>query len=238
MARSARREAVGSFAQALGALQHLLGPRDNSEHAIDLRLALRLALRPLGDFARILTALREAETLAAALDDPRRLGQVLRFLAHHFHVMGTYDQASTAAQRALVLATAGGDIVLHALATYSLGEAYQTQGDYRRAIDCCRETVASLDGARHGTDVPAGSGSGGTGAIEVKGCLTRGGYGKGSCEQSCAAREPFLKMRHRVRPVPCSICDSEAYAMAKLSARFSTVRPPFYPRDPRAAALH
>jgi tetratricopeptide (TPR) repeat protein len=45
-------------------------------------------------------------------------------------------------------ATASGDVVLHALATSYLGEAYETQGDYRRAIDCFRETVASLEGAR------------------------------------------------------------------------------------------
>jgi class 3 adenylate cyclase/tetratricopeptide (TPR) repeat protein len=148
MARSACREAVGYFEEALGVLQHLPEQRDNIEQAIDLRLALRSALRPLGDFVRILTALREDETIAAALDDPRRLGQVLRFLANHFHVMGAYDQAIASAQRALVLATASGDVVLHALATYYLGEAYQTQGDYRRAIDCFRETVASIEGAR------------------------------------------------------------------------------------------
>lgn len=43
--------------------------------AIDLRLALRTALRPLGACERTLV-LREAETLAAALSDARRLGQV------------------------------------------------------------------------------------------------------------------------------------------------------------------
>ena len=63
-------------------------------------------------------------------------------------IMGAYDQAIAAAQRALALATAGGDVVLHALANHYLGLAYQAQGDYRRAIDCFRQTVASLDGAR------------------------------------------------------------------------------------------
>ncbi len=50
--------------------------------------------------------------------------------------MGAYDQAIAAAQRALALATASGDVVLHALANLRLGAAYQAQGDYRRAIDC------------------------------------------------------------------------------------------------------
>ena len=58
--------------------------------------------------------LREAETLAAALDDPRRLGQVSAFLSAHFYYMGAHDQALATAQRALALATAGGEVVLQA----------------------------------------------------------------------------------------------------------------------------
>ena len=81
LARSANREAVGYFEQALSALQHLPEKRDTREQAIDLRLALRSALLPSGDFGRILASLREAESLAAALDDPRRLGQVSLFLS-------------------------------------------------------------------------------------------------------------------------------------------------------------
>ena len=72
----------------------------------------------------------------------------LLFLSNHFYLMGAYDQAIAAAQRALALATASGDVVLQALANQYLGTAYQAQGDYRRAIDCFRQTVASLDGAR------------------------------------------------------------------------------------------
>ena len=148
MARSAHREAVGYFEQALSALPHLPEQRDTREQAIDLRLALRSALWPSGDLERILAYLREAEALAAALDDPRRLGQVSLFLSDHFRFMGAYDQAIAAAQRALALATASGEVVLQALANQRLGQAYQAQGDYRRAIDCLGQTVASLDGAQ------------------------------------------------------------------------------------------
>jgi class 3 adenylate cyclase/tetratricopeptide (TPR) repeat protein len=147
MARSAYREAVGYFEQALSALPHLPEQRDTREQAIDLQLALRSALRPFGNFERILVALREAEALAAALGDPRRLGQVSVFLSNHFYTMGAYDQAIAASQRAL--ATAGGDVVLQALANLRLGLVYHVQGDYRRTIDCLGQTVACLDGARH-----------------------------------------------------------------------------------------
>jgi tetratricopeptide (TPR) repeat protein len=148
LARSAHREAVGYFEQALSTLQHLPAQRETHAQAIDLRLALRVALIPSGDLGRTLVYLREAEALAAALDDPRRLGQVSRFLALHYYFIGTHDQAIAAAQRALALATAGGDVVQQALANQYLGAAYQAQGDYPRAIDCFAQTVASLDGAR------------------------------------------------------------------------------------------
>ena len=62
--RSAHREAVGYFEEALSALAHLPETRATREHAIDLRLALRSALSPRGDLGRILAILREAEALA------------------------------------------------------------------------------------------------------------------------------------------------------------------------------
>jgi class 3 adenylate cyclase/tetratricopeptide (TPR) repeat protein len=150
MTQSAYREAVEYFEQALRALPHLPETRATREQAIDLRFALRHALMPSGDLGRILTCVYEAEALAEALDDPRRLGQVSLFLSRHFLLGGTYDQAIATAQRALALAMAGGDVVLHAMAHGFLGQAYQAQGDYRRAIDCYKQSMAAFDGApRH-----------------------------------------------------------------------------------------
>jgi tetratricopeptide (TPR) repeat protein len=150
LVRSAYREGVEHFEQALGALRHVSETQDTYAQAIDLRLALRSALNPLGDLGRILVLLREAEALAEALDDPRRLGQVSRFLSDYFYLGGAYDQAIAASQRALALATAGADVGLHALANLYLGRAYEAQGDYRRAIEYLRQTAASLDGTpRH-----------------------------------------------------------------------------------------
>jgi class 3 adenylate cyclase/tetratricopeptide (TPR) repeat protein len=148
LARSAHRKAVESFEQALSALQHLPETRDTHEQAIDLRLALRSALWPSGDWRRNLASLRKAEALAAALDDQRRLGQVLLMLSNLFCAIGAHDQAVAAAQRALALATASGDGVLRALANRYLGSPYHGQGDYRRAIDSFMQTVAALEGAQ------------------------------------------------------------------------------------------
>jgi tetratricopeptide (TPR) repeat protein len=76
------------------------------------------------------------------------LGQVSLFLSLYFYFMGVYDQAIAAAQRALALATVGGEVVLQALANLYLGRAYQAQGDYRQAIHCLGQTVAFFEGAQ------------------------------------------------------------------------------------------
>jgi hypothetical protein len=145
MTQSAHRAAVEYFEQALTTLPHLAETRETCEQAIDLRLALRPALFPLNDSGRILALLREAEVLAEALDDPRRLGRVLRFLSVHCRGRGAPGQDIVSAQRALALAIAGGDGDQHAAANHYLGLAYQWQGDYRRAIDCQRQHMAFYD---------------------------------------------------------------------------------------------
>jgi class 3 adenylate cyclase/tetratricopeptide (TPR) repeat protein len=146
LARSARREVVAYFESALSVLPHLPQTRATQEQAIDLRLALRTALHLSGDLERLLVVLREAEALAVALNDARRLAQISVSLTVYFRHMGVYDQARVTAQRTLALATASGDGGLQALANLYLGIAYQAQGDYRRAIGHIGQTVASLDG--------------------------------------------------------------------------------------------
>ena len=75
--RSAYREAVVCYEQALVALAHLPDSRAATEQAIDLRLGLRAVLNALGEApGRMLDHLRRAETLAQTLGDPLRLGQV------------------------------------------------------------------------------------------------------------------------------------------------------------------
>jgi hypothetical protein len=67
-ARSANREAVACFEHALTALGHLPETRQTREQAIDVRLALRNSLVPLGEFETGLGHLRDGERLAKALD--------------------------------------------------------------------------------------------------------------------------------------------------------------------------
>jgi class 3 adenylate cyclase/tetratricopeptide (TPR) repeat protein len=148
LAQSAYREAVDYFEQALSTLAHVPARRETREQAIDLRLALRTALLPLGDLGRLLTCLREAEALAEVLADPRRLAQVSRFLSNYFSFIGEYHQAIAAAQRVLALAMASGDGVQGAFAYQYLGRAYYAQGDYHQAMACLGQALASFEGVR------------------------------------------------------------------------------------------
>jgi class 3 adenylate cyclase/tetratricopeptide (TPR) repeat protein len=144
--RSANREAVAYLEQALAALQHLPESHETLAQAIDLRFALRQALYPLGEFERFLTYLREAETLAMALGDQRRLGWVSAYMTSYFWLTGDKDRALACGQRALAVVEAGADIALQVEVNYRLGQVYWSLGDYRQAIAGFARAVAGLAG--------------------------------------------------------------------------------------------
>jgi tetratricopeptide (TPR) repeat protein len=148
--RSANREAVASFEQALEALAHLPETRDTREQAIDLRLNLRGVLTAFGDFGRIMTLLREADTLATTLDDSYRLGSISASMAQYFlyylYYLGDYEHVIVASQRALALAATSSEVGARLSANVYLNAAYYSLGDYQRAMDCCRQNAAFLTG--------------------------------------------------------------------------------------------
>ena len=146
--RSALREAAAAFEQALAALQHLPDSRATREQAIDLRFDLRNALHPLNEEGRILNHLRQAEPLAEALGDQRRLGQLAGYLSVCLRHQGHVDEALVSAQRALAIGTALGDVGLQVTANSFLGELYLwVLNDYRQAVEAYRRNVEILHGA-------------------------------------------------------------------------------------------
>jgi class 3 adenylate cyclase/tetratricopeptide (TPR) repeat protein len=145
LARSANREAVAYFEQALRAVQQLPRNRDTIAQAIDLRFDLRIALLPLGEYARIRDALREAEAFAQTLDDQRRLGLISAFMMENYWRDGEPDRAIESGQRALALAEVSGDVASRVMTTYYLGRGYWGLGDYRRATDLLERTASEGD---------------------------------------------------------------------------------------------
>jgi tetratricopeptide (TPR) repeat protein len=144
--RSGYREAVACFEQALIVLRRLPERQDTLEQAIDLHFDLRNARLIAKRQERIFEHLREADTLAQVLDDCQRLGRVAVFMTEYFRVVSDLDHAVESGQRALALATTLGDVGLRVVANFYMGSVYYDLGDYRRAVDCLRWNVASLEG--------------------------------------------------------------------------------------------
>jgi class 3 adenylate cyclase/tetratricopeptide (TPR) repeat protein len=144
-ARSAFREAVSYFEQALTALGHLPDSRETREQAIDLHFDLRNSLAALGERERVLEHLRAAESLANALGDQRRLARVNVYLARLLVAQGEYEQAVTACERVIAMARTLDDYGLEVGATLQLGAAYYCLGDHPKAVEALARNLVALD---------------------------------------------------------------------------------------------
>ena len=107
MMRSATREACSYFEQALAALASLPESLSTLEQAFEILLELRSALLSVGDVRQTLARLREAESLAEKLNDDRRRGRVLAFMANLQSLIGEPDEARASGTRAVAIARAG-----------------------------------------------------------------------------------------------------------------------------------
>jgi class 3 adenylate cyclase/tetratricopeptide (TPR) repeat protein len=143
LGRSANREAVDWFTQALDTLRHLPDDSDTLRLGVDLRLDLRGALYALGDFEPMLERLREAEEVAQRLEDPRRLAWVSMSIGEHWRQKGNFAAALELVERALAFGETLADPAVRLAAHQYLGLACHAVGDYRRAITHIR-TVAEL----------------------------------------------------------------------------------------------
>ena len=141
--RSAHREAVLWFRQALDALRRLPESPEWREQAIDLRLDLRASLYPLGDFETILGYLDEAEKLATAGNDSRRLGWISLHKGDYCRHMGRFTEACTFIERAHRISEEVSDEALRQAASQYLGLARHALGDYVRAAELLRAVVQS-----------------------------------------------------------------------------------------------
>jgi tetratricopeptide (TPR) repeat protein len=145
--RSAYREALTAFEQALVALVHLPDSRAVTEQAIDLQLGLHGTLNALSEApGRMLDHLRQAEALGETLGDQRRLGSVYATMCLNGWLAGEVDRAIVYGQRALALAATLGHVGLQAWAHLNLGRTYYDAGDYAQAVEHLEWNVATLQG--------------------------------------------------------------------------------------------
>ncbi len=146
-ARSANREAVAWYEDALVALKYLPQSHERLEQAVDIRFDLRNALWPLGEPERSLDHLREAKALAETLGDQRRLGWVLSYMTQHLRMTGDLDLAIETAQQTIAIARSIQDFALQVATFTHLGPLYRERGDYRQALEILRTNVDALQGS-------------------------------------------------------------------------------------------
>jgi class 3 adenylate cyclase/tetratricopeptide (TPR) repeat protein len=143
MARSANREAAAYFEQSLGALRRLGETRERLEQEIDIRFNLQAALFPLGELDKMLAVLREAEDLARALDDPRRLAWALVYGNFVHNQTGHLVQGRSLGDKALAIGETLDDRGLLVVARYYRAQAH-LGADYAAAADLYRKNVRAL----------------------------------------------------------------------------------------------
>ena len=132
--RSANREAVAWFEQALDALGHLPESRQTLTRAVDLHLGLRNSLTLLGEHDRTLGHLRQAQTLAERIGDRFRIGRVLSFQVNVLALLGQHDAAIDVGHRARSVSAALQDLPLRIATDQYVGRAHLYLGDFSGAI--------------------------------------------------------------------------------------------------------
>jgi tetratricopeptide (TPR) repeat protein len=142
--RSANREAAACFEQALEALRRRPEHPDGIAESLDVRFDLRNALFPLGESGRIGTLLDEAEALADAVGDQRRLGRALNHKVIQFVFAGDFGAALQAGLRALAIGESQADVAIQVVANGFLGRVYVARGECREGIRYCEAALALI----------------------------------------------------------------------------------------------
>jgi len=139
--RSANREAAACFEQALDALRRLPETPNTIAESLDIRFDLRNALLPLGESGRMGALLDEAEALAEAVGDQRRLGRALNYKVVQFRRAGDFGAAIQAGLRALAIGDSQADLAIQVVANGYLGSVYVEQGECREGVRHCEVAV-------------------------------------------------------------------------------------------------
>ena len=134
-ARSANKEAVAFFEDALAALRHLPETPDTLALAVDLRLDMRPPLLQLGRLEAIVALSKDAEALAERLGDETRLARVYSYLINYHYLRGEQETAMDYGTRCLAVAERTGDRGLATLVRRYVGHSLHARGESARAAE-------------------------------------------------------------------------------------------------------
>jgi class 3 adenylate cyclase/DNA-binding SARP family transcriptional activator len=143
-ARSANREAVSFFEQALHVLDALSENPSMLEQAFETRLELRQVLYQLGEGRQMLERLREAAALAERLNDDGRRGRVGALMTTVHSLFGELDEALASGTRALTIAARLSNLQLRIVATTYLEQTHYFRGEHERVVALATDNLAAL----------------------------------------------------------------------------------------------
>jgi predicted ATPase/class 3 adenylate cyclase len=138
LSRHAHRTASAYFEQAIAALAHMAADPSSTALTIDLRLELRYALGPLGQYRRVFELLTEAKQLAETAGEQARLGLISCLLCNYATLRFELREALAHGTRALEIAAALDDGALATATHGMMSLAHYISGDYRRAAEAGR----------------------------------------------------------------------------------------------------
>ena len=140
-ARSAHRQVIELYQQAISALGHVPQARETLLAEVELRYGLRSAHLAVGELDAIPASMHRALTLADTLDDPLWRSRITNTLAHYHWLIRELPRAFDLAHRAVELAERAGDTLAVALARGVLGRVHWTRGEYGTAAALCRKCL-------------------------------------------------------------------------------------------------
>lgn len=142
--RSAYSDAVTYLEQAMVILEHLPEGNEKLKLGIDLRFEIRSSLQTLGDHERVFKHLQDAEVLASALGDQKRLGWASAYASQYLWRMGHPKQSEESGRRALAIASQLDDFALSVVANFFVGQSYFNAGDFSHANEHFLINIASF----------------------------------------------------------------------------------------------
>ena len=155
VARSANREAVAFYEDALAALRHLPESRETFALAVDLRLDLRPPLLQLGRLDDIHRLSKEAESMAQQVNDEERLARAYSYLVNYHYLLGEPARTIEYGARCLEIAERRRDPALATLARRYLGHSHHAQGQHRLAVQVLEDNLAALEADAAGSTAVA-----------------------------------------------------------------------------------
>jgi class 3 adenylate cyclase/tetratricopeptide (TPR) repeat protein len=154
LAHYAYNEAVRFFEDALAALARLPVSPSSVALDIDIRIALRNALIPIGDIDKVLEHLWRAEVSAQSIDDRRRTGWVSSYIGAALWSIGKYDDALERVLHGRKLALEAEDPQLKIYANLALCWACFCLGRYAEGIEAGEEALCLLGNDRDSLRAP------------------------------------------------------------------------------------